>query len=309
MGVWLWVAGGPLRCGHEEGWHSYKPEQNSAGFTSNGNQTSRRVIQCRETSHPWKSMYGHSFWATWVWAHRKSHDAPVRSSVAPSQYSSNQQGHPMSTADNRPLLSPEKAGQKSGCSAYTDDHLLLQGKALFFPLPMKQGMLGKSHLPLPLPPSLVLYWFLENSLKRKPGVLRCSLPSPKLIVSLGREGHRNAGPKPPLYVRTVLEAFQGSPVCQLLSPVLVCALTCEVFLTLPPYNPCMNDSDFPCCLPWLLILELSWVILYFCDYDFLFPLLTFLTRSLNHCHSPLSAVLLWDVRTALGKGFYVLFLA
>lgn len=38
-----------------------------------------------------------------------------------------------------------------------------------------------------LPPSLILYWFLENSLKRKPGVLRCSLPSPKLIVSLGRE--------------------------------------------------------------------------------------------------------------------------
>lgn len=154
---------------------------------------------------------------------------------------------PLQTTD--PFLSPEKAGQKSGCGAYTDDHLLLQGKALFFPLPMKQGMLGKSHLPLPLPPSLVLYWFLENSLKRKPGVLRCSLPSPKLIVSLGREGHRNAGPKPPLYVRTVLEAFQGSPVCQLLGPVLVCALTCDVFLTLPPYNPCMNDSAFPCCFP------------------------------------------------------------
>lgn len=64
----------------------------------------------------------------------------------------------------------------------------------------------------------------------------------------------------------------------------------------------MNDSDFPCCLPWVLIPELSWVILYFCDYDFLFLLLTFLTRSLNHSHSPLSAVLLWDVRPALGNG-------
>lgn len=107
--------------------------------------------------------------------------------MSPSQCSSNQQGHccPLQTTD--PFLSPEKAGQKSGCGAYTDDRLLLQGKALFFPLPMKQGMLGKSHLPPSLPPSLILYWFLENSLKRKPGVLRCSLPSPKLIVSLGRE--------------------------------------------------------------------------------------------------------------------------
>lgn len=208
---------------------------------------------------------------------------------------------PLQTTD--PFLSPGKAGQKSRCGAHTDDGLLLQGKTPFFPLPMKQGMLGKSHLPPH--PSLVLYWFLENSLKGKPGILCCSLPSPKAkqVVSPGREGtQKHWSHQPPLYVRTALEAWQGSPVCQLLSPVLVCAFTCDVLLTPAPYNPCMNDSVFPCSLPCLLILELSWVILFFCDYDFLFPLLTFLTRSLNHFHSPLSAVLLWDLRTALGNG-------
>lgn len=129
---------------------------------------------------------------------------------------------PLQTTD--PFLSPEKAGQKSGCGAYTDDRLLLQGKALFFPLPMKQGMLGKSHLPPSLPASLVLYWFLENSLKRKPGVLHCSLPSPKAkqIVSSGREGtQKRWSHQPPLYVS--------------LCPGSLSRLTC-----LPAPEPCVS---------------------------------------------------------------------
>lgn len=65
-------------------------------------------------------------------------------------------------------------------------------------------------------------------------------------MSLGREGpQKHWSHQPPLYVRTALEAWQGSPVCQLLSPVLVCAFTCDVLLTPAPYHPCMNDSDFP----------------------------------------------------------------
>lgn len=222
--------------------------------------------------------------------------------------------HPSKVATNKaiwcppqttdPFLSPGKAGQKSRCGAYTDDGLLLQGKIPFFPLTSHEVRNAGKIPPAPHS-SLVLYWFLENSLKGKPGILCCSLPSPKAkqIVSPGREGtQKHWSHQPPLYVRTALEASQGSPVLPAPEPCVSMCIHLWRASDSATLQSMYEWFRLPLRPPLSVNPELSWVILFFCDYAFLFPLLTFLTRSLNQFHSPLSAVLLWDLRTALGNG-------
>lgn len=197
-----------------------------------------------------------------------------------------------------PFLSPEKAGQKSRCGVDADDRLLLQGKALLFPLPVKQGMLGKSHM---FSQSSVLSWFPENSLKRKPGVLHCSPPSPKAkqIETLGREGTLKPwSHQPPLSVRALWGSCKGHLSDGHVSPRLVFALTCALLLTLPAYSPCMNNSDFPFRLPQAvhpgLVLGdsvLLWIWL---------PL-TFAYFSNMFLKSFSLAVLLWNLKNTIGN--------